>query len=66
VQHHFRGSICRSRNQVRAAPLAINPGDVECVNRFGVAYYYTNQPDRALEAISIIRLVDRSKHVKTL
>jgi tetratricopeptide (TPR) repeat protein len=45
--------------------LALTPGDVNVSTDLGVAYYYTNQPDRALAQFDRSLAVD-SKHIKTL
>ena len=45
--------------------LKINSGDANVSTDLGVAYYYTNQPDRALAQFDVSLKTD-PKHVKTL
>jgi tetratricopeptide (TPR) repeat protein len=45
--------------------LKINPADTNVSTDLGVAYYYTNQPDRALAQFDH-SLKNDPKHVKTL
>lgn len=45
--------------------LALNPADPNVSTDLGVAYYYTNQPDRALAQFDKSLAVD-PKHIKTL
>lgn len=45
--------------------LALNPGDTNVSTDLGVAYYYTNQADRALKQFDHSLSID-SKHIKTL
>src|SRR5688500_18951672 len=47
------------------AALEINPKDVNVSTDLGIAYYYTNQPDRALEQFDRSLALD-PKHSKTL
>ena len=47
------------------AALALDAGDVNVSTDLGVSYYYTNQPDRALEQFAHSLDVD-SEHVKTI
>ena len=44
---------------------ALNPGDTNVSTDLGVAYYYTNQPDRALAQFDKSLATD-PKHIKTL
>ena len=48
-----------------SAALQINPKDVNVSTDLGIAYYYTNQPDRALEQFEQSLTLDPS-HSKTL
>ena len=48
-----------------AAALAIAPNDVNVITDLGVCYYYTNQPDKALEQFNRSLQLD-PKHTKTL
>jgi tetratricopeptide (TPR) repeat protein len=45
--------------------LALNPADTNVSTDLGVAYYYTNQPDRALAQFDK-SLANEPKHIKTL
>jgi tetratricopeptide (TPR) repeat protein len=45
--------------------LALNPNDTNVSTDLGVAYYYTNQPDKALAQFDKSLALD-PKHVKTL
>jgi tetratricopeptide (TPR) repeat protein len=45
--------------------LALEPGDVNVSTDLGVCYYYTNQPDKALEQFDKSLKLD-PKHAKTL
>lgn len=45
--------------------IALNPGDTNVSTDLGVAYYYTNQPDRALAQFDK-SLASDPKHIKTL
>ena len=45
--------------------LKLNPNDVDVNTDLGVCYYYTNQPDRALEQFDKSLKLD-AKHTKTL
>jgi tetratricopeptide (TPR) repeat protein len=45
--------------------LAIAPNDVNVITDLGVCYYYTNQPDKALEQFNRSLKLD-PKHTKTL
>ncbi|MFA5911209.1 MAG: tetratricopeptide repeat protein [Vicinamibacterales bacterium] len=45
--------------------LALNPADANVSTDLGVAYYYTNQPDRALAQFDKSLAAD-PKHIKTL
>ena len=45
--------------------LALNPRDANVSTDLGVAYYYTNQPDRALTQFEQSLAVD-PRHIKTL
>jgi cytochrome c-type biogenesis protein CcmH/NrfG len=45
--------------------LKINSGDANVSTGLGVAYYYTNQPDRALAQFDVSLKTD-PKHIKTL
>ena len=47
------------------ASLALNPDDVDVSTDLGVSYYYTNQPDRALEQFMHSLKVE-PEHVKTI
>ena len=47
------------------AALEITPNDVNVSTDLGIAYYYTNQPDRALEQFDRSLAID-PKHSKTL
>lgn len=48
-----------------AEATALSPGDVNLSTDLGVSYYYTNQPDKALEQFGRSLKVD-PKHTKTL
>ena len=45
--------------------IALNPADTNVSTDLGVAYYYTNQPDRALAQFDKSLAID-PKHIKTL
>jgi len=45
--------------------IALNPSDTNVSTDLGVAYYYTNQPDRALAQFDK-SLANDPKHIKTL
>lgn len=45
--------------------LKLNPNDVNVSTDLGVSYYYTNQPDRAIEQLNRSLKID-PKHSKTL
>jgi tetratricopeptide (TPR) repeat protein len=45
--------------------LKIAPGDVDVSTDLGVSYYYTNQPDKAIEQLNRSLKID-PKHAKTL
>ena len=45
--------------------IALNPNDPNVSTDLGVAYYYTNQPDRALAQFDQSLTID-PKHIKTL
>jgi tetratricopeptide (TPR) repeat protein len=47
------------------AALALNPNDVDVSTDLGVSYYYTNNPDKALEQLDRSLKID-PRHVKTL
>ena len=47
------------------AALSLSPNDVNVSTDLGVCYYYTNQPDKALEQFDKSLKLD-SKHAKTL
>ena len=47
------------------AALKINPGDANVSTDLGIAYYYTNQPDKALQQFDRSLALD-PKHSKTL
>jgi tetratricopeptide (TPR) repeat protein len=47
------------------AALKLNPNDVNVSTDLGVSYYYTNNPDKALEQLSRSLVID-PKHAKTL
>ena len=48
-----------------SAALEIDPNDVNVSTDLGIAYYYTNQPDRALQQFERSLAID-AKHSKTL
>src|SRR5439155_6946705 len=48
-----------------AEAVKLNPSDANVSTDLGVAYYYTNQPDKALEQFDHSLKLD-PKHVKTL
>ena len=65
-QHVFRrASSTRRRSRGTSRRLRINPRDPNVSTDLGVAYYYTNQPDRALAQFDKSLAVD-PKHIKTL
>jgi tetratricopeptide (TPR) repeat protein len=47
------------------AALALNPNDVNVSTDLGVSYYYTNNPDKALEQLDRSLKID-PRHAKTL
>lgn len=48
-----------------AAAVALNPKDINASTDLGISYYYTNQPDKALEQFEQSLKLD-PKHTKTL
>jgi len=45
--------------------IALNPGDVSVSTDLGVSYYYSNQPDRAIQQLEHSLKID-PRHTKTL
>ena len=63
--HYFDGERFDEATRWYSAALEINPNDVNASTDLGIAYYYTNQPDRALQQFERSLAID-ARHSKTL
>ena len=62
---YFDGERFDEATRWYSAALEINPNDVNASTDLGIAYYYTNQPDRALQQFERSLAID-GRHSKTL
>ena len=61
----FRAFWCGKSESLLIPAAKINPRDVNASTDLGIAYYYMNQPDRALQQFERSLAID-PKHTKTL